>query len=238
MSEWKMRRFWRNVAVSRVGAGFAVALDTRPVRTPGKAPLAVPSRALADAVAAEWAAQGDAVDPATMPVTRAANSAIDKVAPQRDAVARMLAEYGGTDLLCYRADGPQGLVDAQAAGWDPMLDWAERTYGARLRITTGVMPIAQDRDVLERLAEPLFAMSPFELTGVHDLVTLSGSLVLALAVAEGGHDADAIWALSRIDEEWQVREWGRDDEAEAAAAAKRRDFLAAHRFLDLVREPG
>ena len=238
MSEWQAKRFWKKADVTADPQGVGIALDGKPLRTPAKAPLIVPSRALAVAIADEWDAQVDKIDPETMPITRAANSAIDKVAPQRRAVVAMLGEYGATDLLCYRADGPQGLVDAQAAAWDPMLDWAGQTFGARLVTTAGVMPIDQDSRALARLAAPLETLSAFELTAMHDLVALSGSLVLGLAAAHGDHDADAVWATSRIDEEWQMQEWGADEEAEATAARKRRDFLAAHRFLTMVRDPG
>lgn len=238
MAEWKMTRFWTKARATEVPSGFAVALDDKPIRTPAKAPLVVPTRALAQAIAAEWDAQVDHVDPTAMPVTRAANSAIDKVAPQREAVIAMLAEYGRTDLLSYRAQGPAGLQAAQAAAWDPMLDWAAHTYGARLTTTAGVMPVVQNEDAIGRLAAPLNRMSPFELTAMHDLVALTGSLVLGLAASEGGHDARAVWDASRVDEDWQAREWGEDSEAQAAALRKRADFLAALEFLAQVRDHG
>ncbi|MBJ3764468.1 ATPase [Maribius pontilimi] len=238
MSEWKMRRFWKVAGVRQDAAGFGITLDDKPLRTPAKSALVVPTRALADAIATEWNAQGDHVEPGAMPVTRSANSAIDKVAPQTDAVIAMLAEYGGTDLLSYRADRPQALIDAQARAWDPMLDWAEAEYGARLVTTSGVMPVAQDPDALGKLERPMHGMSPFELAGLHDLIALSGSLVLGLAVVEGGYAPDTIWSKSRVDEEWQAQEWGEDEEAGEMAERKRQDFLFAHTFVGLARSIG
>lgn len=235
MSGWTAKRFWKAVTVEPDGAGFTVRLDGRAVKTPGKRPLILPGRAMAEAVAAEWAAVGGTVDPRRMPVTRAANSAIDKVATQFDEVAALIAAYGGSDLLCYRAEGPADLVRAQAEAWDPLLDWAEQAHGARLVTTTGVVPVAQPEAATGALAAAVFACTAFELTALHDLVALTGSLVLGLAAARGDFEAEAIWALSRIDEDWQAAQWGRDEEAEEAAAVKHADFLAARHFWTLCR---
>ncbi len=238
MTGWKAKRFWKAAAAAPEGEGFAVRLDGRPVRTPAKRPMILPTRAMAEAVAAEWAAVGAEVDPRRMPVTRAANAAIDKVATQFDEVAAMIAAYGGSDLLCYRATGPEALVRAQAAAWDPMLDWAARTYGARLVATQGVVPVAQPPEAVARLAAEVFACSPFQLTALHDLVALTGSLVLGLAATGEGVDAHDLWRLSRFDEDWQAAEWGEDAEAVAAAERKRGDFLSAGRFWRLAAVPG
>ena len=219
MSEWKARRFWTAADVQDAGAGWEVRLDDRALRTPGKQPLVLPTEGLARAVAAEWDAQASVIDPNTMPLTRAANSAVEKVTPQFAAVADMLAGYGGTDLLSYRASGPATLAERQAAGWDPLIDWAARALRAPLKITEGVIPVAQDAGALARLRARLDALTPWQLTALHDLVTLPGSLILGLAVLEGRLDADAAHALSRIDETFQAERWGRDDEAEATAAA-------------------
>ncbi|EAR50028.1 hypothetical protein OG2516_08316 [Oceanicola granulosus HTCC2516] len=235
MSEWKAKRFWTAAHVAERGDGFAVTLDDRPVRTPAKAPLTLPTRALAEGVAAEWDAQQEQIDPLSMPLTRAANAALDKVAPQFDEVAAMVADYGGTDLLCYRADAPEALVARQAEAWDPLLDWAADTLGARLRPAVGVMHVEQDPGALLRLEGQVRALDPFRLTAFADLVALSGSLVIAFAVLEGARTPEDGWALSRIDEEWQIEQWGEDDEASAFAARKRADFLAAARFLRLAR---
>lgn len=230
MTEWKQKRFWTEVSVVPAPGGHAVELDGRAVRTPAKAPLVLPTRALAEDVAAEWRAQEGRVDPQTMPATRTANSAIDKVRPQQAEVVAALAAYGAHDLLCYRAATPPELVARQAAGWDPLLDWAARDLGAPLAVTTGVLPVAQDPQVLERLAARVARFGPFALAGFHDLVMLSGSLILALAVTEGRLPAEEAWALSRIDEDWQAELWGSDEEAAAVAEAKRAAFLDAARF--------
>ncbi|PAU96436.1 ATP12 family chaperone protein [Paracoccus salipaludis] len=237
MSEWKARRFWTRAEVADVEGGYEVRLDGRPVRTPGKLPLVLPTRALAQAVAAEWDAQTDAIDPGAMPLTRAANSAIERVAPQFDAVADMLADYGGTDLLCYRAEHPVELVVRQAEGWNPWLDWARDDLGADLRVTQGVIPVTQDREALARLRARLAELTPWQLTALHDLVTLSGSLVLGLAVLEGRLDAEAAHRLSRIDEEHQAEIWGRDEEADIAAGDRLQALRNAARLLALLSSP-
>lgn len=234
MNEWKARRFWQAAQVERAGEGWQVALDGKPIRTPGKLPLVLPTRALAQAIADEWDAQTDVIDPNAMPLTRAANSAVEKVTPQFAAVAGMLAAYAETDLLCYRASAPATLADRQAAGWDPLIDWAARALKSPLKITEGVIPVAQDGAVLARLRARLDALTPWQLTALHDLVTLPGSLILGLAVLEGRLDADEAHALSRLDETFQAEQWGRDDEAEAAAASRREAMGVAARLLDLL----
>jgi chaperone required for assembly of F1-ATPase len=233
VTAWAPRRFWTTAEAARAEGGFAVHLDGKPVRTPLKAPLVLPTEALALAIAEEWQAVAGKVDPKTMPLTRMANSAIDKVAPQFPAVAEMLAAYGGSDLLSYRAEGPPALVQRQAAAWDPLLDWAEATHGARLRTTQGIMPAPQPPESLARLARAVHALTPFQLAAFHDLVALSGSLVLALATAGRRLDAETAWTLSRIDEDWQISQWGADEEAAEHAALKRADFLTADRFFAL-----
>ena len=235
MTEWKARRFWTDVTVEPVGDAFAVALDGRQVRTPGKTLLTLPTEAMAQAMAEEWRAQQDVIDPGTMPVTRTANSAIDKVATQHAEVADLLAAYGDSDLLCYRADAPDDLVTRQAAGWDPMLDWAAEALGARLETRTGVMHAPQDPAALAALSRRVHALGPFELAAFHDLVSLSGSLVLGFAAATEQATPDEIWALSRIDEEFQADRWGHDAEAEAAAEARRMAMRTAERLWQLSR---
>lgn len=238
MTEWKARRFWKTVDVTEYGGGFVVHLDGRPVRTPAKSALVLPTRAVADAIAAEWDAQAEVIDPRTMPATRAANAAIDKVRPQRDEVIEMLVAYGDADLLCYRADSPAALVQRQAGAWDPLLDWAAETYGARLSPRTGVMHEPQDPVALDRLAAPVRDQSVFELAAFHDLVSLSGSLVIGLAATRDRLPAADLWQVSRLDETWQAEQWGADEEAEAAAEIKRQSFLMAKRFFDASRISG
>lgn len=234
MSEWRVKRFWSEVAASPVEGGLTITLDGRPVRTPAKAALILPTRALAEAIAAEWREVEEEVRPDEMPLCRAANSAIDKVAPAHGAVVAALAAYGESDLLCYRAEGPAGLIAAEAAAWDPWLTWAETALDAPLTPGSGILPVAQPRSSIERLSARLVQMESFKLTAVHDLVTLSGSLVLGLAVADRALDAAEAWSASRVDEEYQAEQWGRDADAEAAADARRRAFLAAARLLDLL----
>jgi chaperone required for assembly of F1-ATPase len=230
---WTAKRFWTDVSISEAEGGFAVHLDARRVMTPGKLPLTLPTRPMAEAVAAEWAAQEGEIQPLTMPVTRAANSAIERVTPQRAEVAAMLAAYAETDLTCHRAETPEALAQRQAAAWDPLLDWTAQQFGARLFATAGILPIDQPHQSLDRLAAHVAELDAFCLTALHDLVALSGSLVIGLAVAQDHLDPETGWALSRIDEEWQIEQWGRDDEAEATAALKRQDFLRAKIFWRL-----
>ncbi|WP_299847322.1 ATP12 family protein [uncultured Paracoccus sp.] len=236
MTEWKARRFWKQATVRDTGAGWEVLLDEKPLRTPGKLPLLLPTEALAHAIAAEWDAQTDVIDPTVMPLTRAANSAIEKVTPQFDAVADMLGDYGGTDLLCYRATEPEELIARQARDWDPLIDWSATHLRAPLRLAQGVIPVAQDPEAVGRLRARVATLDAFGLTALHDLVTLPGSLLLGLAVLEGRLTADQAFALSRLDEEFQASRWGRDEEADIAAENRRQAMLAAERFWKLSRQ--
>lgn len=235
MSDWGLKRFWSEAHVTGGADGYGIALDSRPVRTPGKVPLKLPTRPLAAAVAAEWQAQQGAVDPGTMPLTRAANAALDKVTPQRAEVAAMLASYGDTDLICYRAESPAELVARQAAAWDPLLDWAASTLGARLVPVAGLIPRPQDPQALARLSAQVGALDIWDLTAFHDLVSLSGSLVIGFAALRHLRPAADLWQVSRIDETWQAELWGADEEAATTAARKESDFLQAQRFCDLAR---
>lgn len=233
MTGWTAKRFWTQATAEPCQGGYTVRLDGRPVKTPAKAPMIMPTLALAEAVAAEWQAQEGVVKPETMPCTRSVNSAIDKVAPQFDEVADLIAAYGASDLLCYRATEPAALIARQAEAWDPMLDWAARTLEAPLVATAGVMHIGQPAESLDRLAAQVRALSAFELAALHDLVAISGSLVLGLAVIRGRITAETAWTLSRIDEDWQAELWGEDDEAAQTAAVKRAALIHAARFFAL-----
>ncbi len=236
MSEWAPKRFWKSARVTDAdGAGFAVWLDQRALKTPGRSDLVLPTRTLAELVAAEWDAQADTVNPWTMPMTRMANSAIDRIAARREEVVAYVAGYGETDLLCYRASGPAALVEAQTAAWDPILDWASKAFGARLVLAEGVMPVPQDDEALGRLRDEVAAHDDFCLMGLHELVSLTGSLVLGLAADRNLFPPDRIWDLSRIDENWQIAQWGEDAEAADVASSKREHFLAAHRFSQAAR---
>ncbi len=233
MSEWKAKRFWKQASVTPDGDGYAVQLDGRSVKTPAKRPLIVPTLRLADAIAAEWDAQEGTINPLTMPHTRSANAAIDKVAVQFDEVAEMIAAYGDADLICYRADSPEELVARQAAGWDPLLDWSARVLGAPLAPRIGVTHQPQDAKSLQRLADLVRGQTVFGLTALHDLVAISGSLIIGLAVAQGRLRPDEAWAASRIDEDWQIEQWGHDDQAGAQAAAREAAFHHVAAFFSM-----
>ncbi|SOB79020.1 Chaperone required for the assembly of the F1-ATPase [Sphingomonas guangdongensis] len=229
-----MKRFWTAVTVTQEGAGHGIALDGRPVRTPGRTPLVVPTAALAAAITGEWRAVTDDIDPRAMPLTGLANAAIDRIGPDPQAFATGLARYGESDLLCYRTVEPAPLVARQAAAWDPVIGWARGRFDIHLEVASGVMHVAQPPATLARLADAVAARNAFELAGLSPVVTVTGSLLLALALIEGAADADTIWAAARIDDDWQEEMWGRDDLAAQATAAHRADFDAGARFLSLL----
>jgi chaperone required for assembly of F1-ATPase len=226
-----VKRFY---ATATVEAG-AILLDGRPVRTPARAPLMLPTPALAEAVAAEWAAQGERIDPASMPLTGLANAAIDRVAPDPAAFAAPIIRYSETDALCYRAESPAELRREQAAAWDPLLDWARVRFDVAFAVTSGVIPVAQPPHTVSRLGEAIMARDPFALAALQPLVTIGGSLVAALAVAEAAFAAPEAFAATHLDELWQARLWGEDELATRARAARERDFLVAARFLAFLR---
>lgn len=232
---WAPRRFWRAASIAPAGTGHTVLLDDRPLRTPAKAPLILPTPALAKALAAEWDAQDGRIRPQTMPLTRAANAAIDRVAPNRPAVRAELAGYGETDLLCYRAAAPSALVARQAATWDPLLDWAAASLGARLVTVEGVMHQPQPAPALAALAAALAEADDFALTALHELVSLSGSLVIGLAILHHHAPAEDLWEAAHLDQTWQAEQWGADAEAAAELALRRAAFLQARDFLALSR---
>ncbi|MCW3836432.1 ATP12 family chaperone protein [Sphingomonas canadensis] len=230
-----MRRFWKKVeTVPGEDGGYALLLDGKPVRTPGRAPLALPTPQLAEAVAEEWRAVGEAVDPRAMPLTGLANAAIDRIAPAREAFAAGLAKYGESDLLCYRASDPAPLVARQAAHWDPLLDWARRRYDVHFEVAAGVIHRPQPEATLARLHDAVAALDPFRLAGLSHVVTVSGSLVGALALAEGQANGETLWRAAQVDEDWQVEHWGDDPHALRTREAHQADFEAGVRFLSLL----
>jgi len=231
MSGSKRKRFYKTVSVTEHANGFGVALDSRAIKTPAKAPLVVPTPQLADFIAQEWDAQGDRINPETLPATRFANAAIDKVSLQFAEVADMLGAYGETDLLCHRAVAPVELVARQASAWDPLLDWATGRFGAELNVTTGIMPTLQKAETLSRLRAHLDGFTVFQMTAFHDLVALPGSLVIGLAATENHSPVEDLWRWSRIDEDWQIELWGRDEEADALASRRKNAFQNAARFF-------
>ncbi|MBB3878329.1 ATP12 family chaperone protein [Sphingomonas pseudosanguinis] len=223
-----MKRFWTNVTID---ADRVVRLDDRPVRTPGRTPLALPTAALAEAVAGEWRDVAETVDPRAMPLTGLANAAIDRIAADPTPFADGLARYAETDLLCYRADSPPELVARQVAIWDPLLDWARDRYDVHFTLVTGIMHRPQPGATVERLAAAVGALDPFRLAALSPVVTITGSLVLALALLESAAAADAVWTAAHVDEDFQAEEWGEDYLAIEAREAKRREFDAAVLFL-------
>ena len=229
------KRFYKDAGVTAAGGGYGVTLDGRAIRTPARLNLTLPTRPLADAVAGEWIAQGDEVEPETMPMMRLASTAIDRVAPQRNGVIDEIAGYARTDLLCYRADTPESLVARQAAIWQPLLDWAALELDAALAVTSGVIPIDQPEDAVAALRSAVAENDEFALAGLHGLTTVTGSLVVALAVRDGRVTVEDACAASFLDEEWQAEVWGRDLEAEARRARLREDIGAVGRFLALLK---
>ena len=229
-----MKRFWKQATVAGDSGGWGIALDGKPLRTPARKPLAVPTEALADAIAAEWNEAGETVDPRAMPLTGLANAAIDRVEPDPDAIAAGLARYGESDLACYRAEGPRELRERQEQRWDELLAWARRRYDIDFATTCGIVHVVQPDATVERLGHAVRSLDPFRLAGLSPLVTIGGSLVVALAILEGAIPVEDGWAAVTIDEQWQAEQWGADTEAEAALEARRRDFFAAARFLDLL----
>lgn len=225
-----MKRFWKEVTVEN----GQVALDGKPVRTPGRVPLALPTPALAAAVADEWRAVGETIDPRAMPLTGLANAAIDRIAPAPAPFAAGLAAYGESDLLYYRAEDPEPLVARQAESWDPLLDWARSRYDVHFETTAGVMHKAQPEATTTRLAEAVAALDGFHLAGLSPLVTVSGSLVGALALLERAVSAETLWQAAHVDELWQAEQWGEDELAVQARDARRVDFEAGARFLGLL----
>lgn len=226
-----MRRFYKEVAVAD---GGAILLDGKPVKTPARADLILPTPALAEAVAAEWRAQGDEIDPRTMKLTGLSNAAIDRVAPDLASFARPLAAYAESDLLCYRADAPAELVARQAEAWDPLLDWARARFDVHFAVTRGIVHAPQPDATVARLGEALAAYDAFPLAGLAPIITIGGSLVTALALAEDEIDADSAFDLTHLDELWQARRWGEDRLALEARAVRKRDFMAAAELLDLL----
>ena len=225
-----MKRFWKDVTVE---AG-AILLDGRGVRTPAREPLVLPTPALAEAVAGEWRAVGEKIDPRAMPLTGYANAAIDKVAPDTATFAAGLARYGETDLLCYRAENPPELAARQAKIWDPLLDWARARYDIAFVVTAGIVHRAQPPETLSRLSAAIAARSPFELAALSPIVTIGGSLVVALMLAEHAITADAAFDATHLDELWQAELWGEEWMAADARALRRADFASADRLLRLL----
>jgi len=229
-----VKRFWKGVSTEPDGAGWGIKLDDRPVKTPARAALIVPTEGLAEAIAGEWRSVEGEIDPRALPLTGLANAAIDRVAPDRQAFAQGLACYAENDLACYRSEGPRVLAARQEQSWDPLLAWARRRYDVDFATTTGIVHVAQPAATVERLSHAVGALDPFRLAGLSPVVTIGGSLAAGLAVLEGAIPAEAAWGAVSVDERWQLEQWGADPDAEAALENRRRDFLAAAKFLELL----
>jgi chaperone required for assembly of F1-ATPase len=229
-----MKRAYKQAAARAAEGGWGVALDGRPMRTPAKHELIVPSAALAEAIAAEWDAQQDEIRPATMPLTRLAATAIDRTRTQRELVVAEAANYAGTDLVCYRAEHPPALIARQHAEWQPLIDWAMQRYDAALAVTSGVVPQPQSPAALKAFAAAVAAQDDFRLTALHTMTTACGSLVIALALMERRLDAASAFAVSQLDETFQIEAWGEDAEATARRKSLAEDIEAAARFVQLL----
>jgi chaperone required for assembly of F1-ATPase len=228
------RRFYVQAAVVAAASGYAITLDGKPVNTPARHTLAAPSLALAEAIAGEWNAQGDVIDPAKMPLTRLANAIIDGVADQPAPVAAEIGKYLGSDLLFYRAGEPRGLVESQSHHWDPILAWAGEAFGARFILGEGVMHVAQPEAALTA-GSAAIPDDPWLLGAVHVLTTLTGSALIALAMLRGFLPAEAAWQAANVDEDWNMEQWGRDELALERRAFRFEEFKAAVTVLCLDR---
>lgn len=226
------KRFFKLATVEPAEeGGFVVKLDGRGVKTPGRHPLAVLKRAVAAALAAEWNALGEHIDPAKLPLTRIANAAIDRVAEAMPAVREEIVKYAGSDLICYRADAPPSLVEAQEAAWGPFVAFARDALGARLVLAEGIVHVPQDPAALAAIGRALARFGALEIAALSTITSITGSAIIALALAHGRIDADATWKAACVDEDWQARRWGEDAEALARRAAQRKEFDAATLIL-------
>jgi chaperone required for assembly of F1-ATPase len=227
-------RFYKEVTTAEEeNEGWRILLDGRPVKTPMRNDLLVPTHALAEAIADEWRAQDRRIDPNTMPLTKLANTALDAVAPNATEVAENVLSFAGRDLICYRAEGPERLIERQRASWDPLIEWAEDYYGARLKVTEGVMPIEQPADSLAALRTACLCHEPFSLTALHVITSITGSAVLALAHISGRMSLDESWAAAHVDEDFQIEEWGSDEEAAERRKSRYGELRSASRFYEL-----
>lgn len=228
------KRFYKEAGVVEREGGFHVALDGRTAKTPARNALAVPTAALAQALAQEWDAQSERIDPAAMPLTRIVNSALDGVAGEMTAVRGEIVKYAGSDLLCYRAEGPERLVQRQTGVWDPILAWAGETIGLKLRLAEGVMFLNQPEESLAALDRALAGLDAFRLAALHVMTTLSGSAVLAVAVAHGRLSVEEAWGAAHLDEDWNIEQWGADEEAMDRRARRFTEMRAAAKVYALA----
>jgi chaperone required for assembly of F1-ATPase len=233
----KRKRFYKEAGVAETDGGFAITLDGKPIKTPSGRTVIVPVREIADAIAAEWRAQQETIDPLTMPLTRFANSVVESVVDRVALVRDDVAKYLHSDLLFYRAGHPQALVEREAAHWDPVLFWAADTLGAHFILGEGIMHVRQPDSAVEA-AQSALPNDPWSVAAVHVVTTLTGSALLALALAHGARDPDQVWDAAHVDEDWNRDQWGVDEEVAARRAAREVDFRAAVRILRAIRPSG
>jgi chaperone required for assembly of F1-ATPase len=233
MSEAPARRFYKAVAVAGMAAPFAITLDERSLRTPLKRALDLPTRPLAEAVAAEWEAQAEKIDPQSMPFTKLANTALDRVASDRGRIVREIVDFAGSDLVCYRAEKPPELVERQARGWQPVLDWARSAFGGEFTLTEGIVHIEQPAMALRAMNDYLSRKSAWELTALHNMTTLTGSALISSMASEGALLPAEAWLAAHIDEDWQIEQWGEDEEASHRRQYRKREFDTCLRFCAL-----
>lgn len=232
------KRFYKDATVAPDAAGgFTVLLDGRAAKTPGKRKLIVPNQALASAMADEWAAQGERIDPARMEITRLVNTAIDGVAGKEAEVADDIVAFASSDLVCYRAEAPEGLIAEQAKAWDPLVAWVRERFDVRLKLAAGIVHVAQDADAIERVRAHVRSHDALRLAALHVMTTLTGSAIIALAHADGRIDVATAWKAAHVDEDWQIRFWGEDAEARSRREQRWRTMQAASRLLELVDAP-
>ena len=228
------KRFWTEVDITKAENGFAVELDGRGIKTPAKALLVLPTQELANLVADEWRAVEGDLDPSKMPATRMTNSAIDAVSVRKDQVVDVLSDYAASDLLCYWAEGPKGLIEIQKQKWQPVLEWISAKYGLSVVTTSGIMPVQQDPKLRNQIRSEIIELSPFEIAGLHDVIVLSGSAFLAMAWKHREIDESTAWLHSRVDADWQIGQWGEDEDEAKVVAIKRADFYFATNYCRLA----
>lgn len=229
-----MKRFYKTIDIGPTDGGFTVLLDGRAIRTPLKTALALPNEGLASAIAHEWAAQSDVIRPASMPLTKHANTVIDRISPQREAVIDEIARYGTSDLICYRADWPSDLAITQADTWDPLVAWANTRFDISLTLTSGILYQEQPSEATNRLYQAVASLTDWELAPLHTLTTILGSLIIALAAHSQHLDAEQAWKAGQLDELYQASKWGEDALAAQARANKKAEIVAAYEFLSLL----
>ena len=229
------KRFCDAVRVEKLASGHAILLDGKPGLSPGQAELVVPTESLAKAVAGEWKAQGEKIEPETMPHTKRVNTALDRVHGREAAVVEEIVAYAGSDLLCYRAESPVDLIELQRGHWDPVLEWVAAEWGANFRTCAGVSHVTQPETTLAHIRRAFAAYDCFQLAALYAITTLTGSALLALAHARERLSADELWAAAHVDEDWQISKWGEDAEAQTRRAVRRVEFDADCLFLELSR---